>query len=518
MIRQLSAAQRAMIDPGFEPDNAEAAALAQAGVHVIFEWLATPPPLDHADELSPLRAHLAALRETPADPQQLADALEQLYRRSISAIGQLIPTLERVALPIPRKTRHVVRSMQDILKMLAEDLLRSLKENNGLLPRSPAQNLTLWRILNALAQHLLISNLVASPPGAGIWQELHRIFAIADRAGLADNRPEGEQSSLREVYYATLLLGCAQPASFTSREIAFVADYLKEFAKHVEPLPASAPENPGAFWIHSLQDTAAFACARKTAPSDPDVYYFSCSKLAVLLDTQLDALEAGSTPKNMALPQFAGTQEGLGVLRRLITYWGTPGKRRFPRRRQNYRAVMCSGLDSLWHLFQDDQTNTTDVSNWMITNESPDGYTAMHVSGKTGKFRVGDIAAIQTESGDDWQICLVRWALSENPEHLELGLQILAARAVPALLALPSETGISKNKGLVPVLILPQIPLLRPTQMLIAPSGGVIEQHKKLVLVVDQENVEVREIKATQLDEQTGCVEVYLIKPDEQPY
>jgi hypothetical protein len=52
--------------------------------------------------------------------------------------------------------------------------------------------------------------------------------------------------------------------------------------------------------------------------------------------------------------------------------------------------------------------------------------------------------------------------------------------------------------------------------MLIVPSGGVVDQHKKLVLIVDQENIEVREMKATQLDEQTSSVEVYSIQPDEQ--
>lgn len=30
------------------------------------------------------------------------------------------------------------------------------------------------------------------------------------------------------------------------------------------------------------------------------------------------------------------------------------------------------------------------------------------------------------------KVCIIRWALSENQEHLELGLQILATDAVPA--------------------------------------------------------------------------------------
>jgi hypothetical protein len=507
-----------MIDPVIEPDE-EGVALTQAGIHAIFEWLDTPPA-QPADELTPLRTHLKALREMPATANQRASALERLYTRSIFVVSKLLPTLKNIALPTPRKTRHIVHGMQDLLQMLSEDLQASLGKFDEYMIRGlrQEQDLTLWRSLHALAQNLLISDLVASPPCVGIWQQLHQVFETATRLQLADSTPKGAPCSLQQIYCAALLLGCAQPASFTSREIAFVADYLVRFTDRAEPFTDATPDSQGTFWIHSLHDAPAFACSRKTAPADPDVRYFSCTRLAKLIEEQLESLDAGSTPAQLNLPDFAGTPAGQGALRRLAGYWGNPGKRRFPRRRQNYRAVLCAGLDCLWHLFQDNGAEAANVSNWMITNESPDGYTIMHVSGKTGKLGVGDISAIRTESGSDWQICLVRWALSENPEHMELGLQILASRAVPAILALPSEADDGENSGLLPVLILPEIPLLRPTQTLIAPSDGLVEQHKKLVLLVNQKNIEVREMKTTKLDEQTGSVAVYSIQPDEQLY
>jgi hypothetical protein len=108
--------------------------------------------------------------------------------------------------------------------------------------------------------------------------------------------------------------------------------------------------------------------------------------------------------------------------------------------------------------------------------------------------------------------------LSENPEHLELGLQILAPRALPAMLALPMNDQGETSDVRVPVLILPEIPLLRPTQTLVAASGVLHDQHRKLVLIVEQDNVEVREVRATRLDEQTGCVELFSIQDDARPY
>lgn len=509
-----------MTDPVFDPDSAEAAALAQAGMRAIFEWLETPPALQPADELSPLRTHLMALRETHATAHQRADALDHLYARSVSVTARLMPTLADAALPVPRKTRQMVRSLQDLLQMLAEDMLGTLDDFDEHLIRGlrRPKELTLHRTLHALAEHLLISDLVAAPAGVGIWQQLHQVYATARRLKLAECTPENASSSLQHTYFSALLLGCAQPASFTSREISFIADYVKQFAEFAAPLSETAPTGVGVFWIDPLRDAPAFACSRKTAPPDTNLLYFSCDRLAGLLDKQLTALDAGKTVQQTGLPGFAGTTAGHGALRRLINYWGRPSKRRFQRRRQNYRAALCAGLDSLWRLFHDESTDASDVSSWMITNESPDGYAIMHVSGKTGKLSVGDISAIRTESGKDWQICIVRWALSENPEHLELGLQILSPRAVPALLALPADDGSTTSNVRVPVLILPEIPLLRANQTIVVASGALHDQHRKLVLIVEQDNVEVREVRATRMDEQTGSIEVFSIQDDARPY
>lgn len=509
-----------MTDPVFELDSTEAAALAEAGMRAMFEWLETPSALQPADELPSLRTHLAALRETHATAHQRADALDQLYTRSIATTARLLPTLADVALPVPRKTRLMVRSLQDLLRMLAEDMLQTLDSFDEHLIRGlrRPKELTLHRTLHALVQHLLISDLVAAPAGVGIWQQLHQVYATARRLGLAESKPEGELYSLQQIYFSALLLGCAQPASFTSREISFIADYVKRFADYAAPLTETAQTSTSAFWIDPARDAPPFATSRKAAAPDTNVFYFTCDRLAELLGTQLTSLETGSTAEQTGLPAFAGTTAGHGALRRLTNYWGHPSKRRFPRRRQNYRAELCAGLDNLWRLLRDDTTAAPDMSTWMITNESPDGYTIMHVSGKTGKLAVGDISAIRTESGKNWQICLVRWGLSENPEHLELGLQILAPRALPATLTLPVNGQGAANDVHVPVLILPEIPLLRPTQTLIAAAGMLHDQHRKLALIVEQDNVEVREVRATRLDEQTGCVELFSIQDDARPY
>lgn len=498
------------------PSVRNQAAAVPAGMHSLFNWLDSPPPLSAADELASLHRQLANLRGAELTPEQRAATLERLYTRSMATVTALFVSLTGAVLPIPipRKTRQLIRSQQLLLQTLAEDFLAPLNSDRPLAELSQPPGLILRRSLHALAQHLLVSSLVASPAVVGIWKQLHQTYETARRLGLTGDSPAGTAGTLQDIYFAAVLLGCAQPASFTSREINFVGAYLGRFSDAIEPADASAAQTSAAFWIDPAQDATAFACSRKMAPPETPVHYFSCARLAARIKDQLARLEAGATAEQIKLPEFANTPAGRGVLRRLATYWGEPGKRRYPRRRQNYRAVLCSGLASLWRLFQDGDAARIETSNWMITNESPDGYAFMHLAGKTGGLSVGDITAIRTESGKAWQICIVRWALSENQEHLELGLQILATRAVPALLALPSR---DSEHTLLAVLILPAIRSLRSSEMLVLPSTAVENLPKRLILVVEKENIKVREVKSTGLDEQNSKIAIFSIDADNQP-
>jgi hypothetical protein len=487
-----------------------ASAFAPVNLNAIFAWLALAPASDANDDLAALRSFLTDLRRCRATREQRISALNRLYLRSVPVVDALVASLADVSLPLHRHTRQRIRNLQTLLRTFADDFQTTLEKNdeaalrvNGLPPE-----LIVWRILQVLAQHLLISNLSASPAGVGIWKQLHQSFDHASAIGAGEYAPAGSDTSARQLYHAAILLGCAQPASFTSREVSFVAAYASRFADRIDPAEASASEDSATFWIDPERDAPAHGCARRTAPPEMRVHYFSFSRLAALLESQIAALDVGS---NLAgLPAFAETPAGRGVLRRLHVFWGSPGKRLFPRRRQNYRAALCTGLGNLWRMFQDGEA-TIETSNWMITNESPDGCAIMHVSGKTGNLSVGDITAIRSETGVSWQVCIVRWALSENQEHLELGLQILATRAVPAILALPVAGG---DGGQFSVLLLPEVPALRASEMIVVPTGTLAGDPKNLVLVVEQQNLKVREVRRTGIDEQNSQVEVFSIETD----
>ena len=64
--------------------------------------------------------------------------------------------------------------------------------------------------------------------------------------------------------------------------------------------------------------------------------------------------------------------------------------------------------------------------------------------------------------------------------------------------------------------MLPEIPLLRTSQLLVVASGMLTQNNEKLVLVIEDENLVVREIKSIGIDEQTGSVDILSIEPDQR--
>ncbi|GHU14840.1 hypothetical protein FACS189441_5500 [Betaproteobacteria bacterium] len=444
-----------------------------------------------------LIAQLKRLRETGLPPLACQNTLEMLFTCSSLYLKAQVGNFVGSRIPLDRGQRQQVHNLQKLLDKLAaayEWLLENLPEDTALETLFPF----LERVAFCLNQHLYISYLVAAPAQQGIWQRLHRTHQRSLRAPLESAGHHRKLTAYREA----LLLAAGQPTSHASRELEFAADYIVLLTERIA-FTAEAPADSSAiFWIEPTRDFSLFALSRRAPPPEYHVFYFSCAHIAALVQQHLDALNAGSRARDLHLPPLADTPTGQGVLRRLIAAWGTPGKRRFPRRRQanHQRAVLCAGLNRFCQLLQQNgaRDDSKDFSQWMMINESPDGYALMHLTGATGHIRIGDVVALRPDSDPGWLVCLVRWAISENPEHIEIGLQIIALDAIPGTLG--------DNVSQVSVLLLPENTPMRTVPALLAPSGSITG--KQCTLRLDGSN-KVRECKELTVIEQNGRIELF---------
>lgn len=487
-----------------------------ANIKSILEWLALAHGRTGTEEADQLYRQLLLLREAPVPTGQRIKLLDLLYGHVERMVNAELPQLHEVSLPISRKLRQRIKLVLEALEMLTQDYfntLATLFDPNGEdTPRPP--HISLRRAMHAIAWQIRISHLIAAPTAIGRWQQLHNAFSTARRLGLDALAGPSGGPSIQRIYTNILLAAIAQPASFSSAELEFINEYVERMPQELVLGELPPADSDAIFWIDLDKDFPAHALIRRVPAADTDVLYFACDSIAREAARQHTELQKGVPASALGLPAFADTHAGRGVLKRLTTLWGNPQKRRFPRRRQSYRANLCLGLEHLWQLIKAPGAKV-DTSEWMVTNESPDGYSLMHMSGQTEALRIGDIVALQalgerSEAPPAWHVCVIRWAISENPEHVELGLQLIASRAIAARIVQPHEP----LSGSIEALLLPETPPLRPLESLVVPTGILKPNGGKIIVLVESENLSVREVWATRLDEQTSSIEVFSVSTD----
>lgn len=488
----------------------------EGGIKGLLEWLALAHGRSSTEDTEELLQQVLYLREAPVTTTQRIKLLDLLYAHTEEVVRSELPRLNELSLPISRKIRQRVRLILELLETLTQDYfntLAALFDPQGNTLGNGAQT-SLRRAMLSIAWQIRIHHLVAAPPRPGLWQQLHAAFRTSRRLGVEHQAGPRDSASIQRLYTNILLTAIAQPASFSSDELEFINTVVEQSG-----YPPSLSEDitepaDSSFWIDLDRDFPAHALSRRTPGSDIRPLYFSCAELAREIGKIRQKLAAGTPPGELGLPDFAGTHGGLGALRRLEKLWGLPAKRKFPRRRQSYRARLCSGLETL-HRLLESPDSAVELSEWMVTNESPDGFALMHMMGSTTQLRVGDIVAIQTQNepaaAGAWHVCIIRWAISENPEHVEVGLQLLAPRAIAARIAQPWNLEATQ----VSALILPETPPLRKGQSLVVAPGLLTEGSRQIVLLVQQENLSIREVRATGIDEQTSSVEIFPISPED---
>lgn len=489
----------------------------EASIKAVLNWLAQTSQQLLPEDAEQLHRQIQIVRATPIPTAQRRKLLDLLYSHTERLVHAELPELHSASLPVSRRIRQRVRGLQDLLETLAQDYLNTLSElfDPQAVESHHAPQETLTKALRCMVWNIRISHLVASPTALGQWTELHSTFNTARQLGLITPSGNRQPGSLEHLYLCALLVAIAQPASFNSHELEFIAQCIESIELDVQISNTPPLNSEGVFWIDPKTDFPAYAIVRRAPPPEIKPWFFSCKNLAREIRLKLNGLLKGNTASSLNLPILAESPTGQGVLRRLVHLWGEPGKRRFTRRRQSYRAKMCIGLEQIHRLLHASDAQPA-ISEWMVINESPDGYAIMHMSGETGHVQAGDIVALQSDKEkpaheNAWLICIVRWAISENPEHIELGLQLLAAHATVAFVAQAKVI----SAGTIPGLLLPENPPLRTSVALIVSSGQLSTDTGKLIVLLEQDNLAIREFRPTRLDEQTNRIEVFSLEPDE---
>lgn len=510
----------------------------ETGPKQVKEWLDRLPMANINESARALRDGLYTLnRHKLGDDSRLK--LLELYRQTASA---LLPGLEAQfagsPLPLPEKQRQVANLAREILIELANGYKIILLDESGKrlsFGSNKQLPLIMQRALAALGCSLVVCYQTYAPTPAGIWSEMHEIFRYAVQQNLQDEpvaEIDAAASSINLTYKQALLLALADPYRLLQGEVAKILDFLSRFGNQAQLMPLVQTNSPSGFFLVRLDsDKPPKAVAQNVTVTDArsDIL-LNTIELARQIHQLITRLEAGENPRSLGLADSARDPAYLDLLRRLIRFWGVAPKRHFTRLPNQASVNICAGLRTL-HYFTNGEKHYPDgesmethdseitvkfasspidkssqqtfiSTQWVIVNESAGGLALTKASTDSVQIRVGEIVGLKPEKLPEWNVGVVRWVKSDNPAHIELGVQMLAPKAIPAAI---KPTIAAADAAFLPALILPEMPILKQPAALVAPHGSFQEMRE---FRLDQGGI-VSTIRATKLLEQTNSFEVF---------
>ncbi|CAG0929748.1 MAG: hypothetical protein EFKGCFLK_01986 [Rhodocyclaceae bacterium] len=487
----------------------------------VLDWLASPISDDPAQDLAQLGGELAALRRARIEDAHFHRILDLFYDRAHRLARALRARLTEASLPLAKELRATASLLIAVHLNVVAGYEHALQDpaRLALSKRRNAASVAA-RALRSLAAALDTCFMVASPPPTDLW---HRAHALA-RSARAHFEPTatvipGLSLDPENLYKGMLALAAAQPEGFSPVEVALASDYLAQFSAAVSLLASPPKEDEGSwYWVDGSRDMGPVPPNRRIPPDHGDLLFCSFQMLARLLSEQIAALENGMPAGNLRLPERAAGPGGIAALKRLQTHWAQPPHRQHARRHNNFRAEVCVGLSELWQLLESGEapagaeSGAPRMTEWMVLNESPTGYAVMHVAGTVEGLVPGSVIALRPASDKPWNICVVRWMKSENPEHIELGLELVspAARSVQ-LMFRNGDSAQQPTAGL----LLPAIPALREHPALLAPSGAF--SARRFFIVSGEDKTHVMQGRLLSMDLQTGAIELFQFESDPYP-
>ena len=235
------------------------------------------------------------------------------------------------------------------------------------------------------------------------------------------------------------------------------------------------------------------------------------------LEAQLKKLRDGVAPASLGLPEEARTPAYRELMQRLVTHWRGDRAQRQPRQRFHPRVELWVGLREIWRVLRAEapaETPQADItvrdqpataSEWIILNESGRGFALKFMSGTLAPINVGEVVAIRTRDRGAIYVCLVRWILSNNPEHFELGLQQLGPVVVPAVYKAQESDRVAPE----PVLFFPEMPAQRHPPTIVAPANRLFPQQSFSL----RHRRGRMSLRAARVLEKTGSIELLEVSP-----
>lgn len=248
------------------------------------------------------------------------------------------------SLVLPERSRCIAGLAQameahlaDGYKLVAVRGLRRLQEKEG----PELVGTAIHRALATLGDMLVRSYQLYWPAPPGLWLELHQLYLLAERHGLAhvpvpDPEADGAPTTPAQLYTRILLLASARPNQLRQQEIALVYDAAREWAAYVEIKEAGDAADLFVFDLESDRPPIYRTHASVAGPT--------CRYIDSRLLTGKLARAREGVRDDFPLPPRLGD----ALLGRLQQAWSVLAERSFRRQSQQGEVGLLLGLGALF--------------------------------------------------------------------------------------------------------------------------------------------------------------------------
>ncbi len=423
----------------------------------------------------------------------------------------------------PKQAASLYRNLWLEMAMGWKVALVNRMEKRGLFSNGKVDPHFVQRVLHCYWRFYRVNCRLFTPMPKGIWSEAHQMFRLGAEHKFLDEPTEPKNRSIATTYKRLLLLSLADPLRFAPLEQDKVVDIVDNYGHlaHFQPL-SKLTSTAGYFLIELDSDKAPhFVGTRALDAPSPASILLETGELARHLHKTEAAIEAKAPQAH----DRAKVLSRLQILRRVIRQWSISPQRTYQRIASQAQIDLAFGIRSVVtqlnngkmlfppsadeneHNFDRGPVSTSRplevrLSKWQILNESPGGYAVRSVNISDEQVRAGDIVALRAFPEAAWMVTSVRWLQQNEDGSLEMGLQVLSSRAVPALIRPTIGAG---EQHYVPALLLPEIAALKQPARIAASKGTYTPLRELSILTPEGES----KVRAAKLVEQQMSYDLF---------
>lgn len=317
-------------------------------------WFATLPMANIGETSRQVFKRLTEFNRTEIAPSERTKVAESFRQ----PVDYLTRNLQRhylfLGMPLSPKSRKIAALARELntelsvaYKIVIEDLLAG---RGGRVERKQLL-IALHRALTYLGRILLQHALVYAPLPAGLWREIHAIYAYAALHDLDDtevrdgDKAEEADATIEELYKAQLLFAVSSPNRLRQTQIQQLARQVRGWARRFRFVDHSERGlRLGQFAVDLWSDTPPVHKSMLNRRSPKRVKTFDLRGL--LQDVKEEFQRA---PQDDGQP--AGSVLSRSLLRRLILSWSKTREREFARTRLNFELSVNIGLTAIHQHF-----------------------------------------------------------------------------------------------------------------------------------------------------------------------